>query len=32
MAEAGDTFTYTARHTVWLEPNGDWRTHFQPNY
>ena len=30
--ESGDTFTYTARHTVWLEPNGDWRTHFQPNY
>lgn len=30
--EAGDTYNYTARHTVWLEPNGAWRTSFDPNY
>ncbi len=30
--EAGETTIYNARHTVWLEPNGQWRTQFQPNY
>ena len=30
--EAGEPNTYNARHTVWLEKNGQWRTLFQPNY
>ena len=30
--EAGETYVYTARHTVWVNPDGSWRTHFQPNY
>ena len=30
--EAGEPNLYNARHTVWLEPNGQWRTLFQPNY
>ena len=30
--EAGDTLTYNARHTVWLEPGNNWRTQFMPNY
>ena len=30
--EAGAPNLYNARHTVWLEPNGQWRTLFQPNY
>ena len=30
--EAGETHMYNARHTVWLEPSGQWRTLFQPNY
>lgn len=30
--EAGQTQIYNARHTVWLEPGGKWRTLFQPNY
>lgn len=30
--EAGATYVYSARHTVWIEPDGQWRTLFQPNY
>lgn len=30
--EAGEPNMYNAHHTVWLEPNGQWRTRFQPNY
>ena len=30
--EAGEPNLYNARHTVWLEPKGQWRTLFQPNY
>jgi hypothetical protein len=30
--EAGDTYIYSARHTVWIEPDGAWRTKYQPNY
>ena len=30
--EAGEPNMYNARHTVWLEKNGQWRTLFQPNY
>lgn len=30
--EAGEPNLYNARHTVWLEKNGQWRTLFQPNY
>lgn len=30
--EAGQPYMYSARHTVWIEPNGQWRTLFQPNY
>jgi hypothetical protein len=30
--EAGQNHVYNARHTVWLEPGGKWRTLFQPNY
>lgn len=30
--EAGETLTYNARHTVWIEPGGNWRTEFMPNY
>lgn len=30
--EGGDTYVYTARHTVWVNPDGSWRTKFLPNY
>ena len=30
--EAGDIYTYNARHTVRLDGAGGWRTEFQPNY
>lgn len=29
--EGGDTYKYSARHTVWIKPDGSWRTQFLPN-
>ena len=30
--ETGEPNMYNARHTIWLEKDGQWRTLFQPNY